>query len=86
VSLSVGEPEKRLRNGRLPERILDLLQTDGGWMVTAAIATVFDNPLQDTQRSPTRRALFRLRDRGLVISRPSDPGALFAVENEWRVR
>lgn len=47
-----------------PVRILDVLETDGGWSTTAYVAMLID-----ASERTTDRALHRLRVRGLVESR-----------------
>lgn len=54
-----------MHRGRIPDQIVDLLQIDGGWLTPDGIAL-------DLRANPetVQRALFRLRKRGEVKSRP----------------
>jgi predicted transcriptional regulator len=86
----------QLTSTGLPARILDVLETDGGWLTTEGVA------LQVGGRDDSvQRALYRLHDRGLVESRrfrlaqvsgrPSRTysgnglGSWFDWRTEWRV-
>jgi len=61
-----------------PLRALDLLESDGGWLTKHAVA----DRLQ-AEVNTTYRALLRLRERGLAVSRPA-PWSTHPVVNEWR--
>lgn len=60
-----------------PAKILDHLESDGGWFTAERMAMA-----TGLQLLSTRRALIRLRSRGLVESRPR-PGAR---NLDWRLR
>jgi transcription initiation factor IIE alpha subunit len=64
--------------GHMPSRILDLLETDGGWFTKH---TISDRLRAEVDH--TKRTLYRLRERGLVVSRPA-PWSKHPVVNEWR--
>lgn len=69
-----------IRNGALPDRILDQLETDGGWMTTSAI---YDLGLGN--REAVHRALYQLRNlHNAVESRPRPASKGRWTENEWR--
>lgn len=51
----------------LPARILDQLETDGGWLTVPGLACDLD-----ATPAAVRRALFRLRGKSLVESRSVD--------------
>lgn len=53
-----------LHRGKTPERIVDLLETDGGWLTIQGIATDLR-----TKTETVQRALFRLRRAGRVRAR-----------------
>lgn len=59
-----GEEQRPLRPYTRTDTILDLLETDGGWLTTSGIAM----RLEVNERSLDRR-LARLRENGLVRSR-----------------
>lgn len=60
--------------GGVPDRTLDLLSIDGGWLTVQGIA-------QDLSAKPptVEKALWRLRKRGRVVSRWRESSM------EWRV-
>jgi hypothetical protein len=84
-----GDPSVVKRSGprgpraeSTPTRILDILETDGGWLHTDWIYDAFPQVPDKT----ISRALFRLRDKGLIESRPT-PGVTQGWRqppNEWR--
>lgn len=53
-----------LHRGKTPERIVDLLEIDGGWLTKDGIATDLR-----TKPETVERALFRLRRAGRVRAR-----------------
>lgn len=62
------------RPGRPPhtrDRILDVLETDGGWLTVAAL----EGRVHISQ-STLRKALWRMRRDGLLVSRPTIPSGV----------
>lgn len=55
---------KRLLRDGIPARLMDLLETDGGWLTVDYLAMRLDAKPESVES-----ALTRLRDRGLVESR-----------------
>lgn len=70
----------RLNRGKTPERIVDELALDGGWLTTAGVAD-----LVGAREVTVDRALWRLLKQGLVERRLIPrPGRNVRV-SEWRV-
>jgi hypothetical protein len=67
---------RRLNRNGNPALIFDVLETDGGWLTIEGIALA----LPSMKRVTLERALFRLRDRGLVVSRRM---LLTTTESRW---
>lgn len=55
---------KSMHSNGIPVRLLDLLETDGGWLTVDGIAVGLD-----VKPESVSRALYRLRNTGLVESR-----------------
>lgn len=86
---------KRLATNGIPVRLMDLLETDGGWLTLDYMAMKLDE-----REESVEKALVRLRDRGLVEDRMFElalecpPGGSFRggmrrrplldVRREWR--
>lgn len=79
----------KIQPGFIPDRILDLLRIDGGWLTTEHIAMRLE-----AQRKSVERALWRLRAAGLVRSRQLElaykrrgtfggPAGAWDVRREW---
>jgi DNA-binding IclR family transcriptional regulator len=64
----VTRPYKRSTE-QIPERLLDLLETEGRWMLIAELANLLQAP-----EATVSRALWRLRERGQVRHRPGKGG------------
>jgi hypothetical protein len=60
----MSRPPGRLNRRGLPARLLDFLETDGGWLTTDGLAMALDE-----QRNSVDKALDRLKQRGLVENR-----------------
>lgn len=76
---------KRLHRNGIPIRLVDLLETDGGWLTLDYMAMKLDEKEESVER-----ALIRLRDRGLVetrsfelASRPSGRVPSVYGSGEW---
>lgn len=76
----------QLHSGGIPDRVLDVLVTDGGWLTTQGVCLLFDEKDEETVRT----ALGRLKRRGFVVSRPRENnetyyrGQIRPPENEWK--
>lgn len=62
--------------------ILDILDADKGWLTSQCLVDMFPW----VQEKSVRRNLYRLRERGMVISRPR-PNFVAdgSVEHEWKI-
>lgn len=67
----------RINRNSTPARILDRLETEGGWLTEAAIER-----MTEASSVAVHRALYRLRDVGWVESRPRVKGL---PGLEWRI-
>lgn len=89
-----GRYEKRKRDGGVlrqynpvSRRVLDILQTDGGWMSLEAIVADFEARFGDVRDDSMRRAVSGLIDRDKVVRRDvpsgwSETGYVARVEYE----
>ena len=57
------------RNGRIPARIIDILDMEQGWMTAHALQADIELRWGITSLASVRRAVHRLTKRGLVESR-----------------
>lgn len=65
-----------LHRGRIPDRVVDLLEVDGGWLTRDGIAVALR-----AKPDSVYRALLRLRKADRVRSRQWDA----QVRSEWRL-
>lgn len=77
--------KKQLHPHGIPVRLMDLLETDGGWLTLDYMAMKLDEKVESVER-----ALIRLRDRGLVetrveelASRPSGRVSSVYASGQW---
>lgn len=57
-----------INSGATPDRILEWLELDGGWLTALSIATDLK-----IERRTVERAMVRLKERGLIKARKLDP-------------
>lgn len=78
----MGRPKGSLETNSLASRVLDILETDGGWLSMAAIVDLIDG-----KPDSIRRAVWRLHTRDKVELRRLDAyayGGCCRWRYEWR--